>query len=138
MHKSRARSGGLWYSPTMSRTLSMKCGSVESLNVSLRWGASEKARQMRDMALWLMPSSLAKRRVLSSVVAITCSMCSSRMLRGTPGCGASAKPSMLFSAKRRRHLPTVRLLMPSRAAIAKLVLLGPAQASTMRASSARP
>jgi len=79
--------------PTMSQTLSIKCGSVESLNVSLRWGASAKARHIREIAVWLMPNSLAKRRVLEcvaprgtlfKVVVITRSMCSSRMLRGTP------------------------------------------------------
>jgi hypothetical protein len=31
----------------MSRTLSMKSGSDDSLNVSTRWGFNPKARQMR-------------------------------------------------------------------------------------------
>lgn len=43
------RSGGLRYSPTMSRTFSTNSGSVESLKVSLRCGCRLKARQMRWM-----------------------------------------------------------------------------------------
>jgi hypothetical protein len=45
--QTRALVGGLRYSPTMSRTFSMNSGPLESLKVSLRWGASAKARQMR-------------------------------------------------------------------------------------------
>jgi hypothetical protein len=37
----------------MSRTFSMNSGSVDSLNVSLRWGARAKARQIRLIELWL-------------------------------------------------------------------------------------
>jgi hypothetical protein len=39
----------------MSRTFSMKSGSRLSLKVSERWGASEKARQMRLTVDWLSP-----------------------------------------------------------------------------------
>jgi hypothetical protein len=46
-HRTRAAWGGLRYSPTMSRTLSMNCGSVESLNASVRCGLSPNARQIR-------------------------------------------------------------------------------------------
>ena len=52
--------------------------------------------------------------------------------------GASLKLSMPCWAKRRRHLPTVKLLMPRRAATAKLVAPGSEQPSTMLARSARP
>ena len=46
-----AASGGLRYSPTMSRTLSMNCRSGESMNASVWWGFSPKARQMRLIAV---------------------------------------------------------------------------------------
>ena len=54
-HSTRAAWGGLRYSPTMSRTLSMNCGSVESLNASVRCGLSPNARQIRLTAVWFMP-----------------------------------------------------------------------------------
>ena len=46
-----ARSGGLRYNPTTSRTFSTKYGSVENLKVSWRWGLSPKARQIRLIAV---------------------------------------------------------------------------------------
>jgi len=46
-HSTNARSGGLRYKPTMSRTFSINCGSVDSLKVSLRCGCRPNARQMR-------------------------------------------------------------------------------------------
>jgi len=46
-HKTTAFSGGLRYSPTISRTFSTKNGSVESLKCRWRWGWSPKARQIR-------------------------------------------------------------------------------------------
>ena len=49
--KSSARSGGLKYRPTMSRTLSMNNGSFDSLKVSTRCGCSAKAYQMRAIAV---------------------------------------------------------------------------------------
>ena len=39
----------------MSRTLSMNCGSGESLNASVWCGLSPKARQIRLIADWLIP-----------------------------------------------------------------------------------
>src|SRR6266536_3088461 len=41
----------------MSRTLSMNCGSGESLNASVWCGFSPNARQMRLIALWLIPAA---------------------------------------------------------------------------------
>ena len=46
-HSTRARSGGLRYSPTMSRTFSTNSGSDDSLNVSERCGCRPKACQIR-------------------------------------------------------------------------------------------
>jgi hypothetical protein len=43
-HNTNARSGGFRYKPTMSRTFSTNRGSRDSVNVSLRWGCSAKAR----------------------------------------------------------------------------------------------
>ncbi|OPY93069.1 MAG: hypothetical protein A4E73_00486 [Syntrophaceae bacterium PtaU1.Bin231] len=51
----------------MSRTFSIKSGSVESLKVSQRWGCKAKARQMRLIALWLSPEAAAIERVLQCV-----------------------------------------------------------------------
>ena len=50
-----APSGGSRYSPTMSRTFSMNCGSVDSFQSSTRCGLSPKARQIRETAVWLSP-----------------------------------------------------------------------------------
>jgi hypothetical protein len=47
----------------MSRTLSMNCGSGESLKASVWWGLSPKARQMRLTAVWLIPVAAAIERV---------------------------------------------------------------------------
>ena len=49
-HRTMARSGGVRYSPTTSRTFSTKYGSVESLNVSARCGFRPNARQIRPTA----------------------------------------------------------------------------------------
>jgi hypothetical protein len=47
----------------MSLTLSMNCGSGESLKLSVRWGLSPKARQIRLTAVWLIPVAVAIERV---------------------------------------------------------------------------
>jgi hypothetical protein len=54
-HRVAARvcSGGLRYSPMISRTFSTKNGSVESLKFFYRWGFSPNARQIRTMAFCL-------------------------------------------------------------------------------------
>jgi hypothetical protein len=97
----RAASGGWRYSPRMSRTLSMNCGSVDSLKVSTRWGLRPKARQIRLTAVWLIPSARASDRVdqcvasfgvVANVVTNTCSICSSVSLRGAPG--AAHRPGL--------------------------------------------
>jgi len=82
--------------------LSMNSGSRDSLKLSLRWGWSAKARQMRLVAVWLTPLLCAMERVLqwvapagwcSRVWIITPSTCSSVSLRGAPGRGSSNSPS---------------------------------------------
>src|SRR6266480_1567292 len=47
----------------MSLTLSMNCGSGDSLNASVWCGFSPKARQMRLTADWLIPVAAAIERV---------------------------------------------------------------------------
>jgi hypothetical protein len=47
----------------MSRTLSMNCGSADSFQVCSRCGLSPKARQIREMAVWLIPTCRAIDRV---------------------------------------------------------------------------
>jgi hypothetical protein len=93
----------------MARTFATNAGSDESLKVSARCGRKPNARQMRDIAVWLIPARRAIARVLqwvaflgasSSVSAIRRSTAVSRMLRGAPQRGASASPSSRCSAKR--------------------------------------
>ena len=93
----------------MSRTLSMNCGSGESLNVSVWWGSSPNARQIRLTAVWLIPVAAAIERVdqcvasrgcSSSVFTITRSTSSSLIERGLPGRGSSCKPSRPRRANR--------------------------------------
>jgi hypothetical protein len=73
----------------------------------------------------------------SSVRTTTSSTCASVIARGTPGRGSSVSPSSRSRRKRARHLVTVLRLTPSLAATARL-LLPSAQASAIRARSARP
>ena len=86
--------GGFRYSPTTSRTLSMNCGSVDSLKVSTRCGLSPNARQIRLIADCDIPVARANDRVdqcvasvgvVSSVMTSTCSTGSSVIVRATPG-----------------------------------------------------
>jgi hypothetical protein len=81
----------------MSRTLSTKYGSVESLNPSVRRGARAKARQMREMVVWLSPKWAASVRVdqwvafsgmVSRGVVIPSWTWSSRIVQGAPERGA--------------------------------------------------
>lgn len=75
--------------------------------------------------------------ISSKVRTTTSSTWASVIVRGTPGRGSSVNPSSRSRANRARHLLTVLRLTPSRAATARL--LPPcAQASTIRARSARP
>src|SRR5260370_21230789 len=123
----------------------MNSGSRLSLNAWLRWGCSEKARQMRLMLLWLSPVAWARERVdqcvaacgwLSRVRASTRSTATSLKRRGVPGRGPSSKPSRRRRTKRCRHLQTVAPVTCTRRATS--VLLRPsAHSSRMRARRAR-
>src|SRR5215210_7095965 len=113
----------------MSRTLSMNCGSGESLNASVWCGLSANARQIRLTADWLIPVAAAIDRVdqcvasfgcSSSVFTITRSTSSSLIVRGFPGRGSSCNPSKPRRANRPRHLLTVLWLQPRSAAIPML------------------
>jgi hypothetical protein len=128
----------------MSRTLSMNWGSGESLNVSVWCGFSPNARQIRLIAVWLIPAAAAIERVdqwvafggcSSRVLTITRSISRSPICRGLPGRGSSCRPSMPLLAKRPRHLPTVWELQPKRAAMS-LLCSPSAAASTIRQRSA--
>ena len=100
----------------MSRTLSINCGSGDSLNVSVRCGCKPKACQIRLMVMRLSPVALAKPRVdqcvsprgvLSNVWITTCSTCASLTVRGAPGRGSSYNASKRPFRNRARHLPTM-------------------------------
>jgi len=91
-----AASGGFRQRPTTSRTLSTNCGPLESLKVSARWGFRPKARQILEIADWLIPICFAIERVdqcvaspdsSSSVFTITASTMSSVIVRTAPGGG---------------------------------------------------
>src|SRR3989304_3961181 len=84
----------------MSRTLSINRGSWLSLKLSVRCGWRAKARQMRLMAVWFSPATLAMERVdqwvaseglLSRVRVMTASTCASLILRGCPGRGSRSE-----------------------------------------------
>ena len=116
-HNTTAASGGFRYKPTTSRTLSMNCGSVDSLKSSIRWGFNPNVRQIREIAVWFNPTRCAIDLVdhcvepsggaSSKVVTMTCSTMSSVIFRGWPGRGSSSRPSRRLAANRVRHLPTV-------------------------------
>ena len=127
----------------MSRTLSTKCGSLESLKVSARCGCRPNAPQMRQIVVCDSPASFAIERsdqwvasagVVLSVRSITSATFSSSMVRGRPGRGSSNNPSMRSLRNRRRHFPTVRSCTPISAATA-LLLRPSAQRRIMRQRS---
>jgi|GEM_PF-1665333 len=125
----------------MSRTFSMKKGSVESLKDSARCRWSPNAFQIRLIVVRLIPISFAMERVdqwvasvgfSSRVFTTTASTWSSLTVLGAPGRGSSKRPSRRCSTKRRRHLPTMASDTPRRAATSRLVF-PLAQLRTMRA-----
>ena len=94
----------------------MNCGSLESFQVSWRWGCNPNARQMRPIASRDKPASAAIDRVdqcvaslgvVSNVLTITSSTCSSVIVLGRPGRGSSTSPSSRCWANRLRHLVTI-------------------------------
>ena len=105
----------------MSRTLSVKSGSPESLKVCERCGCSPKAFRMHRIVVCERPLSPAIERVdqwvasggvVWSVRPTTYATRSSPTVRGRPDRGASDSPSVRSLTKRRRHLPTVRRSPP--------------------------
>ncbi len=121
-------------------------GSLESLKVPARCGASEKARRMRLMLDGLSPRVLAISRVdqcmavsgwLSSVRAKTNSTCLSLSLREVPGRGSSSRPPHPAARKRRRHLPTACAVVESRYSMKRFLRLSAAN-RTMRTAWPKP
>ena len=124
-----AASGGFKYSPATSRTLSMNCGSGDSLNSPSRWGLSPNARQIRDTAVCETPAAAAIDRVdqraasrgaSSRVRTTTSSTLASAMVRGGPGRGSSQSPSRRRNANLVRHLATVAGWHPNSSAMSRL------------------
>jgi hypothetical protein len=94
----------------------MNCGSRDSFHACWRCGCSPNARQIRDTAVCVSPTSraidrvdqcVASRGVLSNVLTITSSTWASVIVLGRPGRGSSLSPSRRNSANRLRHLRTV-------------------------------
>src|SRR5438445_7690138 len=113
----------------MSRTFSIRSGSVDSLKLSLRCGRKPKARQIRATLLRLRPTRFASDRVLqcvasrgllSSVSVTAFSTAASLILRGAPGRGSSRSPSTPLRMNRERQRPTVRRDIPRRLATSLL------------------
>jgi hypothetical protein len=104
---------------------------VEHIEVLTARSLSPNARQIRDALLWDIPVAAAIDRVdqcvsavdgaSSSVLAITCSTCSSLVSRGRPGRGSSVNPSSRSVKNRRRHLETMSRDTPSLAATSPIV-----------------
>jgi hypothetical protein len=99
-----------------SARIGKAAGSVDSLNVSSRFGFRPKALQMREMAVRDTPIALAMDRVdqcvasvgrSSGVLVITASTFSSVIRRGRPGRGLSRRPCRRMTANRLRHFATV-------------------------------
>jgi hypothetical protein len=109
----------------------MNCGSADSFHVWTTWGLRPNARQIRDTADCVMPADRAIDRVdqcvsppggaCSSVVVMTCSTCSSLIVRGRPGRGSSVSPSSRSRTNRPRHFDTMSRETPSSPATAVIV-----------------
>lgn len=124
----------------MSWTLSTNSGSGDNLKLSTRCGFNPNARQIRLIAVWLMPVAsaidlvdqcVAFAGLVSSVFTITRSTSSSLIVRGFPGLGSSCRPSRRRSENLVRHFRTVSSLTPSRRPTSTL-LPGSEHASTIR------
>ena len=94
---------------------------------------------MRLIALWLIPQRWAMSRVLqcvacegvdSKVRAITRSTSASLIWRGAPGRGSSSSPSRRRAEKRRRHLHTEGIEVPT--ALQTAVFVWPSAQARMR------
>lgn len=140
-----ARSGGLWYRPTTSTTLSTNSGSEDSLNVPVKCGLMSNLRQIRPIVDLLSPlrpaieardQCVAFSGVSSKVAAMTSSTLSSRIDGGRPGRASSCRPSGRLAMNRARHRATVDSSSPRSAATCLLVPPS-AHASTIFARSAR-
>ena len=101
-HSTTAFSGGLWYRPTTSTTLSTNSGSVESLNPSTRCGLRSNRRQIRPIVDGDRPTRRHRRprpvrrvRPASPPASptTTSSTLSNRIDGGRPGRGSSTNPS---------------------------------------------
>ena len=143
-HSTTARSGGWWYRPATSTTLSTNSGSVDSLKVPVKCGLRSNLRQIRPIADLLSPARLAIEArdqcvaswgISSSVAVMTSSTLSSRIDGGRPGRGSSTSPSSRFAANLPRHLLTVAG-STRRSAAACLFDAPSAHASTILARSA--
>src|SRR6266540_811488 len=111
-HSTTACSGGWWYSPTTSTTLSTNSGSVDSLKVSTRCGLSPNLRQIRPIVDLLSPERaaidvrdqcVAFPGVSSSVATTTASTCSTVIDGGRPVRSPRDKPAAPLADRRRMH-----------------------------------
>src|ERR1035441_4696059 len=143
-HSTTALSGGWWYRPATSTTLSTNRGSDDSLNVLVKCGLRPDLRQIRPIvdldrpvrsAIEARDQCVASCGISSSVAVMTSSTLSSRIDGGRPGRGSSHSPSRRRVRNRLRHLPAVA--GSTRRSAATCLLESPsAHASTILARSA--
>src|SRR6266480_5518551 len=128
-HRTTAPSGGLKYNPTTSNSFSTNSGSVDSLNVSTRWGLSSNLRQIRPIldldspvrsAIDLRDQWVASLGVCSKVATTTSSTWSTVIDGGRPGRGSSTRPSKRSRTNRDGPVPTVGRVTDNRCATSTL------------------
>jgi hypothetical protein len=118
---------------------------VDSFQVSIAYGLSPNARQIRDTADCDIPVAAAIERVdqwvscprvSSRLLTITASTASSVITRGRPGRGSSDSPPSRSVRNRDRHCDTVPRETPSRVDTAPIVAAGSVHANTIRGRNA--
>src|SRR5215472_1967258 len=99
-HSTTAVSGGSWYKPTTSTTLSTNSGSEDSLKVPVKCGFRSNFRQIRPIvdldsplraAIEDRDQCVAPCGVSSKVAVMTSSTLSSKIDGGRPGRGSSTR-----------------------------------------------
>src|SRR5829696_4018203 len=130
MHNTIAFSGGSKYKPTTSMSLSSNFGSLDTLNVSTRWGCNPRSDQIRCTVAGLTPTRLAIVRhdqcVAPGGVVVVVNRTISAIV-SSPIEGLRPRPSRMLSKpaspsspNRVRHARTVTGVTPTSSAITAL------------------
>src|SRR6476661_1156648 len=147
MHNTIACSGGLRYRPTTSMSLSSNFGSLDTLNVSTRWGCKPRSDQIRCTVAGLTPTCLAIVRhdqcvAPGGVVVVVNSTIRAIVSSGIEG--LRPRPSRIFSSpanpsstNRVRHARTVTGVTPTSSAITALATPSAASNNTLACTTCR-